>query len=176
MPETEALSRGNPLPEGKPTRPSAPATGTDTVTVACKVANGIVLEVSEMRDVDEPTGFGGGTRTTKKAFPVGERFVLRGNAVDRAPGRRDEESEFPRAGGAALTSGIPRDFWERWLEQHRNDPVVTNNLVFAHGTLDGASGMSRERKDVESGLEGIDPADPAKRTGIRAVSQGERAR
>lgn len=176
MPETEALSRGNPPPEGKPTKPSAPATGTDTVTVACKVANGLILEVSEMRPVDEPTGFGGGTRSTKKAFPTGERFVLRGNAIDIVKLRAGEDSGFSRVGGAALTPGVPRDFWERWLAQHKDDPVVVNGLVFAHATIDGASGMARERKDVESGLEGIDPADPAKRTGIRAVSQGERAR
>lgn len=175
MPEPQSASATAPLPTGKPTVPSRPATGTDTVTVACKIANGLILEVSEMVDWPEPNGFGGGTRTTKKAVRIGEQIVIRGNAIDIVNLRSGADSEFPRVGGYALTSGVPRDFWELWLEQHKDAPYVKNGLVFAHTSIDGTSGEAREKKAVESGFEGIDPDNPQKKTGIRGVAKGERA-
>ncbi len=174
MSEQEPIARGS-LPKGRDVPPSAPATGTDTVTVACKITNGLILKVYEMVPASEPT-FGGGERDIKggKAIQIGEDVVLRGSALDPVMLRAGRMPGYSHVGGFALTSGIPREFWERWLEQNADHPAVRNGLVFAHATVDGASGMSREREGVESGYEGIDPANPSKRTGIRAVTQGER--
>ncbi len=139
-----------------------------------KISNGLILQIDEMVDTDEAV-FGGGTRTVKKAVKVGEPIVLRGNALDLADLRGGKLPAFPHVGGYALTTGVPREFWEKWLEQHANDPAVKNKLVFAHADLNEASDAARAHEAVESGYEGIDPANPSKKTGIRAVAQGVRA-
>lgn len=171
--ETQTLSRGT--PEGRPIRPSRPATGTDTVTVACKISNGLVLRLYEMAEVGEAV-FGGGERTIKKAFQVGEDVVLRGCALEQDSLRAGRMPGYPHVGGYALTSGVSREFWEKWLEQNKDLPAVKNHLVFADENLNNATDMAREREEVQSGYEGIDPADPSKRTGIRAVSPADRPR
>lgn len=173
MPETAPtpMTRGTPPPQGRPVPPSRPATGTDTVTVACKVSNGLILRVFEMRDTSEAV-FGGGSITVKKSFQVGGDVVLRGSALDPAELRAGRMPTFPFGGGYSLTPGVPREFWERWLEQNRDSPIVQNNLVFAHSDVNSTLDAAREREAVESGYEGIDPENPSKRTGIRAVERG----
>lgn len=161
------------LPQGKPTAPSRPATGTDTVTVACKISNGLILQLHEFQDVDEPT-FGGGSKPARRAFPVGEPIVVRGSALDLTELRGGRMPSYTHVGGYALTPGVPREFWERWVEQHADDPAVRNHLIFAHASLNEASDAAREREGVVSGYEGIDPADPSKKTGIRAVTTADR--
>ncbi len=128
-----------------------------------------------MQDFREPAGFGGATFLTKRAVRIGEPIVIRGNVLNVVDLRGGWMPDYPHVGGYALTSGVPRDFWDKWLEQHADDPVVKNGLIFAHASIDGASGEAREKKAIESGFEGIDPDNPSKKTGIRAVTKGERA-
>jgi hypothetical protein len=56
-------------------------------------------------------------------------LVLRLSAAGRRTGPRYvvKGSE----GGYALTEGIPKDFWERWLRQNKDAPCVVKKLVFA---------------------------------------------
>jgi hypothetical protein len=172
MPEQQQTAPA--LPEGIKPAPR-PATGTATVTVACKVPNGLILRTWKMEDTTEPL-FGGGERTIKngKAFQVGEDVVIHGSALNPLTLRAGELPEYPHVGGFALTHGVPADFWELWREQHADHPAVKNGLIFAYASQDAAAGAARDRKDLVSGFEGIDPDDPAKRTGIRAVTKGDR--
>src|SRR5215475_12315671 len=58
------------------TTPSKPVNGTDTVTIACKIINGIVICSYRWEDFDEPTP-SGNTKRVKRAVEV-ERFVVNG--------------------------------------------------------------------------------------------------
>jgi hypothetical protein len=162
------------LPTGRKPEPH-PATGTDTVTVGCKITNGLILRVHDMEEDFEPL-FGGGQKRITKAVQVGDDVVLRGSALNLDELRGGRLPPYPHSGGYALTHGVPRDFWERWKKEHADDFVVKNHLVFAADTTNRAYDEAREMSAVESGFEGIDPDNPGKRTGIRTISRGERPR
>ncbi len=172
--ERRAESQSPELPQGKLVEPSAPATGTDTVTVACKVPNGLIFPLCDMREDYEPV-MGGGQKKIMKAWPTGVRVVLRGPAFDLQAMRRGQTMENPLAGGFALTPGIPREQWEKIKRDYADHPALVNGLVFATKSDTDAIAEARTRHDVETGLEGIDPDNPAKRTGIRSVTRAERA-
>jgi hypothetical protein len=162
-----------PLPEGKRTAPTAPATGTETVTVACKVPNGLILRVYDKVDGEEPI-YGGGSKRIDQFYQTGESIVLRGSSLDPIDLKSGNLPLYPHVGGFALTAGVPKAFWEKWKEQNADHPVLKNNLVFAADGTDKASGEARDKVDVKSGMEGIDQDDPGKRTGLRAIVKGER--
>jgi hypothetical protein len=127
-----------------------------TVTVACKLPNGLILQLWEMQDQHEasPTG----TRTIQKARKKGEPVKLAGCAL-----KFGQVPEVPMPGGYALTQ-VPADFWEEWVAQNQDADVLLNRIIFAHPTFDAASKQAQEQhvEKVKSGLEPIDPKNPPK--------------
>lgn len=127
-----------------------------TVTVACKVPNGMFLQLYKMgKEVEAtPTGH----RDVPKAIKVGEPIKLNGCAL-----RFGETAEFPMPGGYALTQ-VPSDFWEAWLEQNQDSDAVRNRVIFASDSQDKTSARAREqhKEGVKSGMEPINPRDPPK--------------
>jgi hypothetical protein len=120
---------------------------TDTVTVASKLPFGLILHIDDMVEVREAM-YNGGERTVMRARPRPEKYTLKGNAIDWAP-----QAENPRLfGGYALTSGIPRDFWDAWLEQHKDSDLVKNYQVFAAARAN-TEGAAKEKSEIRSGLE-----------------------
>lgn len=167
------MTRASEPPTGKMPEPaSRPATGTDTVTVACKVPNGIEFGLYVMVEDQEPI-MGGGWKTVKKANPTGETVRLRGPGPALAAMRRGVEPSESLAAGFALTPGIPREHWEKVRRDYADHPAIVNGLVFATDSDVDAMAEARNRRSVETGLEGIDPDNPAKRTGIRQITKGE---
>ena len=158
-------------PQGKPTVPSEPATGTATVTVACKVPNGLILKIYEMEENYEQV-FGGGTKRADRAYQIGEQVIVKGSSRDIAKILSCED-DLMRAGGYVLTPGVPRDFWERWLEQNKNSHIVKNKLIMAAGSDSDAMSMARDHSSVESGFEPIDPKNPSKKTGMRSIQPAD---
>jgi hypothetical protein len=126
------------------------AKGNKTVTVACRLPNGLDLRLFRMEEWDEPV-MGGGFRKTKRAVQYGEVVTLKGTAVPfgSAP------TASPH--GYALTHGVPADVWEQWLEQNKQSPIVLNHQVFAQPTPARANDMAKEHKSARSGLEPITP-------------------
>lgn len=173
MPETDQKTA--PLPQGNPTRPNAPASGTDTVFVACKIPQGIIMDHYEISTDVEPM-YGGASREIQRAFPTGRRFIIAGLGKDIAAMRHGVMPSAPNAGGYAITAGCPRDFWEWWSHAYRDQPMLDekNPLVFAEPTLERALARARELSTTRSGFDPIDPANPRERTGMRAVTSGER--
>lgn len=161
------------LPEGRKIETSAPVTGTATVNVALKYPNGLVLRVYEMEEDFEPI-LGGGQKSIKKAFQVGEDVVLNGSSLDPERLRGGQLPTYPHVGGFGITRGVPKELWEKWLAQNADLPLVKNGLIFAYEDLDRASAVARERAGVESGMEPIDPDNPSKRTRISGIQRGER--
>lgn len=125
---------------------------TDTITVACKLPHGLILRLFDMIEGNEAVA-GGGFKVVKRAQPRPEVVVLngyltqhKGNAIPVA----SPMSSF------ALTHGVSKDFFERWLSENQELDAVKNGLVVAHGT--DTAGAARERADTVCGLEPINPA------------------
>lgn len=141
-------------PEITPAR-GAPRTG-ETVTVACKLPNGIVLhrEVKKTRPV---VVLGGGTRDEAYFERVaGSEVVIFGNA--RPVGG---EHRTRVVAGYALTQGVPKDLWDEWCESKKDLPALKNGLIFAYPSIGEAADAARDNRKVRSGLEPLDPkGDP----------------
>ncbi len=126
---------------------SVKATTGDTVTVACKLPNGLILRVFDMIETQEPV-MGGGFRNVKIARLKGVPIPVYGN--------RSPFGELPKCkivAGFALTPGIPKEFWELYLEQNKDSEVIRNGILFAHESLDSVEGEAKENADVKTGLQ-----------------------
>jgi len=128
-----------------------PRTGTDTVAVGCKIPQGFTLQLHEFREMEEVTL--GGHRTVRQAFPVGEPFVLNGPA--------HPQNEGPRClivGGFAVTHGVPKDLWDKWMDQTgKYLPAVREGMIIAYSAVGKLRDAARERVGVTTGLERLNP-------------------
>ncbi|ELY2788730.1 hypothetical protein SMC59_003189 [Cronobacter sakazakii] len=64
-------------------------------------------------------------------------------------------------GGYGLTEGVDKDAFEKWMEVHKNQPYVKNELVFAQAKANSAQSKATENASVKSGLEGLPQDKPA---------------
>jgi hypothetical protein len=132
--------------------------GGEHVIVACKLPNGIILQLCEWTERTE-SGLGG-IRTYKVWEKRGDKYVVRGVTIPFGT-----VPTYAMAGGYALTSGIPRDFWEKWLEQNKDNQVVLSGLLFAHASQDDAEAQAEEGKAELTGMEplalSMDPEVPS---------------
>ena len=124
-----------------------------TVTVACKIPNGLYLRVFEFVDHDEPV-LGGGIRTVKTAVPKGEKVLINGPAVPFGvhPKHRIEE-------GYALTYNVDKELWDLWFEQNKDTDIVKNKLIWASEKPDNMRGFARENAARLSGMEPVTPGN-----------------
>jgi hypothetical protein len=144
-----------------PNASAAPrATGTDVVTVGCKLPNGIVLRLHDV--VEQTIVVNGQVIHEKLAQQRPGEFVLNGSAINMNAMAAGLVPDYPIVGGCGLTFGIPRDFWEEWEKQ--NPDLVNRRIVFAQGSEQRARDHAREITSVKSGFEPIDPDNPGART------------
>lgn len=142
----------------------------ETVTVACKLPNGIKLRIFDMVKKDMPV-MGGGMREVPEAVEVqGQSFIINGNT--------HPQNAAPRClivGGFALTSNVPKELWDRWLEQNKESDIVRNGLIFAHAKDQDASAraQAKERAALRSGLERLDPEHLPQ--GIKTADKAQQA-
>lgn len=122
-----------------------------TVTVGCKLPNGLKLRVHGFVERHEQV-MGGGTRLVKQAVQQGQTFTLNGFARDvlKAP-------EHPIRGGYALTYGVDAEFMATWMKQNESHPAVANKLIIVHEKASMIEGQAKEQAKVRSGLEPVDP-------------------
>ena len=136
----------------------------NTVTIACKIPNGLVLQCHTMEKTSEPV-MGGGFRDVMAARPHGQPFTVFGPAKPYG-----EEAKAPITGGYALTFGIPKDFWDRWVTENAQHPAVVNHMIFAHDKPADAQAEAREKRDLRSGMEPLkqagDPRIPKSTRGL----------
>jgi len=132
------------------------------VVVACKIPNGLVLQLQTKVDRWED-GLGGPAKKTYNTFG-GRRYVVRGPAypVGTLPKNFSKFRPTPMIeGGYAITRGIPKDFWEQWLEQNKMAAYVQapdgaeHGMIFAYDDLDSVVSAAREQEELLSGLEPI---------------------
>ncbi len=127
----------------------------NTVTIACKLPNGLRLQLWKMVKVFEP-GLGGG-RTVDKAEKEGESIVVHGpvHPFGIFP-------EYQVLCGFALTPGIDKRFWEKWVEQNSDSQALQSGLITAWPSVSDAQSYAREHEKMKSGFEPIDPENPPK--------------
>lgn len=128
--------------------PASPsARSGETVTVGCKVPNGMILRVFETVLVRVPAG--GGTMIEEpQAREIGRHVVNGPKWPVNQP-----MPEYMIVGNAGITNGVPADFWAKWLEQNAEHDAVINKMIFAMPTQDGAVDFAKERAEQRSGAE-----------------------
>lgn len=127
-----------------------------TVTVACKIPNGLLLRVFEQVEHSEPV-MGGGTQIVKRAVQKGPLVKVSGPAVPfgKAPA-------FHLAGGYALTPGIDKEFFDKWWEQNADLDAVRNRLIFASDKAETTIKRAEDGEKITSGMQPLDPVKDAR--------------
>ena len=123
----------------------------NTVIVGCKIPNGLILQLSQMESSREPV-MGGGHRDIQTGRKIGPKYLVKGPAfpVGSVP-------RYLIAGGYALTSGIPEDFWNEWVRQNADADIVKNELIIAHKSMEDVEQHCIDNERVVTGLEPVDP-------------------
>jgi len=154
-----------PQPAVKFSRPVA--TG-DTVTVACKLPNGIILRVFDWQKYNEPMR-DGTIKESKRAIPIaGRQFTIRGPWVATAGQAYNANNGAVGEllpGGFAITEGCPKEVWDGWYEQNKHSNLVQNGIVFAFRDRQSVIDEVKKRSGTMSGLEPLDRANPGARMG-----------
>lgn len=106
-----------------------------TVWVGCKLPSGLIL------DVDGP---GGQVDLEKRVVLNGTNSAMVGGIVD------------PNSGGYGLTE-VDGEFFENWLQSHRDYAPVKAGLIFQVANEGDAKKEARARAKVDNGLGGAVP-------------------
>jgi hypothetical protein len=99
---------------------------TKTVTVGCKLPNGLHLDL-------------------KANDGATSRVTLKGANDSRI------------VGGFGLTENVSAEFMERWLKKNAKHPAVVGGAIFIHSDMRSAESLAKERRDLTTGLDAIDP-------------------
>ena len=125
-----------------------------TLTVACKLPHGLQMRVFKMIPHTEPVN-GGGVRESKIAEQEGDVVLVKGYAAPT--NMRPTVPVIGSDTGFALTHGISRKFFERWLDENKDHPAVVNGLIFAADGDRNVAAKAREGEKLKNGLEPLDP-------------------
>ncbi len=136
-----------------------PDRDSETVTVACNLPNGIILHLCGEESSFEPL-MGGGYREIKRYPRLEETVHVKGCAVD-VNALLSGRYEINKVGGYALTTGVPKHFWDRWLDANKETDLVRNKVIFAAISESRVRSEAKEYDKVQSGLEPIDPQNPS---------------
>lgn len=144
-----------------------------TVIVACKVPSGVLLQLCQPAYMVEQ-GPGGRAKKVKIMQPVpkefdrltrpgelnGGEFRLRGSALPMGIDPRIGLQEFrkPIRDGYALST-VPRSYWEEWVAQHWDFPLLASRAIFAHASKAAVVDQASEQRD-EGVVSGFEPLDP----------------
>jgi hypothetical protein len=107
-----------------------------------------------MVDVDEPL-MGGGFKTVRRAQQIPGEVRINGYSQ---PNKKVPPAATP--GAFALTHHVPKAFWEKWLQDNKGHPYVEKGLIFAAGSTGYVTQKAREREELRSGMEPINPDRP----------------
>lgn len=145
------------------------------VTVACKIPNGLVLQLEKREMTVEPSPAGG--REVEVGRKIGEPVNINGCAMALT----GQPPKHQIIGGYGLTV-IAKDFWDHWLKQNETLDAVKNKLLFAYEKRDTTEGKARELKGNRSNMEPLDtdgrnadksPRDPRMLRGIKKMEEND---
>jgi hypothetical protein len=114
-----------------------------TVTVCCRLPNGLNLDLIEYND--------GGQSELK------QRVTVNGS---------NNTTKFIDSKGSAIVSHgetqVEESFWTQWLERNANSPLVKNAVIFAKAKAADAKAMMKELAGEKVGFERLTPKDMPK--------------
>ena len=122
-----------------------------TVSVGCKIPNGLMLQLYRVETYDEQL-MAGGTRKAKRALPQGQAIKLNGCAR-----RVGKDAPHLIIRGAGITSGVDKATFEEWMRVNAESDVVKKGLVFAQPNDREIEAQAKDHVTLKSGLEPIDP-------------------
>jgi hypothetical protein len=116
-----------------------------TVYVCSKLPMSIELQLETQISRPMPGRFG--MEPTVVKVKSGDIYIIRG--IARAQGQLPKGYRLPRyviedSEGAAVTRGIPTEFWEQWMAENAETDMIKNRLVFAHADPDYLADEARE--------------------------------
>ena len=124
----------------------------ETVTVACKLPNGLRLRLFQAREVDYPM-MGGGFKRVKEHHPTGEEIVINGNSYPQDQAPRVPINDF----GYALTRNVSKKFMDEWMKQNEKNEMVLKKIIIVHSQPASIEAETRENEKRVTGFERIDP-------------------
>jgi hypothetical protein len=144
---------------------SPPATGTDVVSVACKIPNGLILRAFQKVEKTESTPTGVRTYTQVEGIRGTEFAVAGPGQLNHQPARIVDFMGRNFPGGYAITKNVPKDIWTNWLKWNADTLLVKEGLVFAVPNPADAELEAKSNASITSGLEPIDPDHPERFVG-----------
>lgn len=100
-----------------------------------------------------------------QGYDLGNGIVLNGS---NHPSARE-------AGGFGITSGVPADFMDKWMENHKDLGPVKNGLIIGGKSADHVRDQGRERSSVLNGFEQSDPAQVSQQLAEEEDTAAQRA-
>lgn len=138
------------------------------VTVACKLPNGLWLQLHRAQRITVPV-LGGGTRDETQFMREGNRYRVYGNSH---PQNKAPMCEI--VAGFALTHNIPKDFWDKWLDQNSESEIVKKSIIFGYAGRENIDAASKDHEKVKSGFERMDPTNlPSVVRKVETYAQGQ---
>lgn len=122
-----------------------------TVTVACKLPHGLLLQLQKPVEVAEPTQSNPERKVTRYER-FGKVVRISGCAIPM-----DRPSSKELRGGYALTRDVDADFFSKWLEQNKEHPAVEGGFIFAS---EQPAAIDKYVDRYADKLTGLEPADP----------------
>lgn len=130
---------------------------TDTVTIACKLPNGLRLDIGTGAERRSVTLNGNRLPINADGLPL-NKFEIAGKADPLL------------AESYGLTPNVPADFWAQWAKENANYGPYAKGLIFAQGEHSSAVAQAKEvAGDIRNGFEPMSREKPA--PGITAVEK-----
>lgn len=122
-----------------------------TMSVACKIPNGLMLRVFAPDKVMVPV-MAGGVKEVTRWRPTTWSQKLNGPAK-----RMGQEVGYQIMHGFGLTHGVDADQFALWLDQNKDTEMVRLGLVFGQAKPDAVIQQTNDHRNELTGLEPIDP-------------------
>jgi hypothetical protein len=125
------------------------------VVVASKLPMAIELQLCTPRRVQMKSGNNAWVEEVySKSGPI---VTIAGTAYSNGQVPEGMPSRPQMVAGCALTFGVDKEFFERWLADNADQPMVKNRMIFAHEKLDQVRGLAQETVKSLSGLGALTP-------------------
>lgn len=121
------------------------------VTVACKLPNGLELQLCKKTTWFEDTP--SGSRERLRFDKYGEIITIGGTAYPNGNVPRGFRPRPLLIGGYAMTRNVPKDFFEEWLDQNKKHPAVVSRMIYGFDQIESVKDMAKENADTRSGAE-----------------------
>jgi hypothetical protein len=130
--------------------------GARTYTVASKLQTGLTAHIFAPFEERHPVlGHGVQAVTVWRRKPGSPEVIINGSAQSRDHGARLKDL----VAGHAITKGVDAEFWDTFVEQHKDADYIQNRLLIWWPENDDGESISDYAKDGEKLLSGYEPLD-----------------